>query len=110
LRDQTPGTNNKTDLVCHPVSACSAFCNYASQNDKAALNGIPVFVNLDKREGESACRGFTHATIDQLKSKIATAAIKTVSFNAMRRAIPCGAVCWQKSALFQPQDLALARK
>ena len=87
MRDQTPGANNKTDPVCHPVSACSAFCNCASQNDKAAvdaifdgglptLNGIPVFVNLDKREGKCACRGFAHATVEQLKSKIATAANK----------------------------------
>ena len=62
------------------------------------------------REKVSACRGFAHATIDQLKSKIATATMKTVSFNVMRHALPCGAACWQKSALFQLQDHALARK
>ena len=25
--------------------------------------------------------------------------MKTVSFNVMRYALPCGAACWQKSAL-----------
>lgn len=62
------------------------------------------------REKVRACRGFTHVTIDKLKSKIATATMKTVSFNVMRHALPCGAACWQKSALFQLQDHALARK
>ena len=36
--------------------------------DLLALNEIPVFVNLDKRERECTCRGFAHTIIDQLKS------------------------------------------
>ena len=94
------------DAIENDLSFCVIDCLGAIP----ALNGIPVFVNLDKRERESACRGFTHATIDQLKSKIATAAIKTASFNAMRHTLPFGAAYWQKSALFQLQDHVLARK
>ena len=87
-----------------------SFCVIDCLDTMPALNGIPVFVNLDKREGESACRGFTHATIDQLKEQNRYSSKKAVSFNAMRHALPYGAACWQKSALPQLQDHALARK